>query len=48
MCQRFPLPRSDAWIMEASTLKASLGVSAWSSAYWLGKVCPLMASLTIL
>ena len=46
--QSFPLPRCDALITEASTLKVTLGVSAWSSAYWLGQACPLVVSLTIL
>ena len=35
-------------ITEASTLKVTLGVSAWSSAYWLGQACPLVVNLTIL
>ena len=38
----------DALITEASTLKVTLGVSAWSSAYWLGQACPLVVNLTIL
>lgn len=46
--QSFPLSRCDALITEASTLRVTFCVSAWSSAYWLGQACSLVVKLTIL